>query len=137
MTALIDSGFLYAILDHRDKNHQRCTESLAALTDDLLLPTIVLVEVAYLLHARLGHQAMNAFIQRLDKDPIPLTAVIQDDFTRIHEILDQYADVELDFVDAAIVTLAERLDIERMLTVDQRDFRIIRPKHRAYFELLP
>jgi hypothetical protein len=40
-------------------------------------------------------------------------------------------------VDASITAVAERLDITRILTLDQRDFRIIRPRHCDYFELLP
>ena len=33
--------------------------------------------------------------------------------------------------------VAERLNITRILTLDQRDFQIIRPKHSEYFEILP
>jgi predicted nucleic acid-binding protein len=44
---------------------------------------------------------------------------------------------KLDFVDATIVTLAERLDIQKILTVDVRDFRTIRPKHCVYFDIVP
>lgn len=44
---------------------------------------------------------------------------------------------KLDFVDATIVTLAERLDIQKILTVDVRDFRTICPKHCAYFDIIP
>jgi len=34
------------------------------------------------------------------------------------------------FVDATIAAVAERLQIARILSLDQRDFRIIRPRHR-------
>lgn len=44
---------------------------------------------------------------------------------------------DLDFVDALIVAIAERLNITRLLTLDRRDFQIIRPKHCNSFELLP
>jgi predicted nucleic acid-binding protein len=43
----------------------------------------------------------------------------------------------VDFVDATIAAVAERLNITRILTLDQRDFQIIRPKHSDYFEILP
>lgn len=136
MTALIDTGFLYATLDEGDKNHRRVTSALANLTDDLLLPTIVLVELTYLLQARLGHAAMRLFIQRLEHSPLQFEVITKADVPRIYELLDQYADMRLDFVDAALVTLAERLSIRRILTVDE-DFRIVRPKHCEYFEILP
>ena len=52
--------------------------------------------------------------------------------------MDQYADMQLDFVDATVTAIAERLeDIRRILTVDQRDFRAIRPVHCTHFEVLP
>jgi predicted nucleic acid-binding protein len=136
MTALIDTGFLYATLDKGDKNHQRVTDTLTGLDDGLLLPTIVLVELTYLLQARLGHAAMRLFIQQLEHSPLQFEIITKADVPRIYELLDQYADMRLDFVDAAIVTLAERLNIRRILTVDG-DFYIVRPKHCDYFEILP
>ncbi len=48
-----------------------------------------------------------------------------------------YASADLDFVDCAIMALAERLNIRQILTFDHRDFSIVRPQHNAYFELLP
>jgi uncharacterized protein len=131
MTALIDSGFLYATLDAADKNHERVTHTLTSISDELLLPTVVFVEVTYLLHARVGHDAMRHFVQRLIQSPLRFIDLRQDDLPRIYTILDQYADLRLDFVDATIIALAERLNIQRFLTVDQRDFRTVRPKHCA------
>jgi predicted nucleic acid-binding protein len=44
---------------------------------------------------------------------------------------------KLDFVDTLIVAIAERLNILRVLTLDRRDFHLIRPKHCGAFEILP
>ncbi len=66
--------------------------------------------------------------------PISLEA---EDYPRINELLTTYADAELDFVDVAIVAIAERLAITRIFTLDQRDFRMIRPRHTDHFDLLP
>jgi uncharacterized protein len=63
--------------------------------------------------------------------------VITEDLIRVHQLLAQYADNQLDFTDAAIVATAERLNITRVYTLDLRDFSIIRPSHFDYFELLP
>ncbi|NOX64079.1 MAG: type II toxin-antitoxin system VapC family toxin [Chloroflexi bacterium] len=136
MTALIDTGFLYAVLDKGDRNHRRVTHTLSTLSDDLVLPTVVLVELAYLLQARLGHAAMRRFVRQLESSPLLFEPVTRADTTRIYELLEQYSNIELDFVDAAIVTLAERLDIRRILTVDG-DFHIIRPRHCDFFQVLP
>jgi predicted nucleic acid-binding protein len=42
-----------------------------------------------------------------------------------------------DFVDCAILTLAERLDITQICTFDRRDFAAYKPTHCEYLELLP
>ena len=47
------------------------------------------------------------------------------------------ADAHLGFIDAAIVAIPERLGATRLLTLDRRDFSIIRPRHVAAFEILP
>ncbi len=49
----------------------------------------------------------------------------------------QYADANLALVDALIFAIAERLNIKRLLTLDRRDFQLIRPKHCVSLELLP
>ena len=59
------------------------------------------------------------------------------DLERVNQILEQCADSQLDFVDAVIVAIAERLRITRILTLDRRDFSIMRPRHCDYFEILP
>jgi predicted nucleic acid-binding protein len=58
-------------------------------------------------------------------------------FLCVSEILDQYADARIDFGDATIVALAERLGITRILTTDQRHFRLFRPRHCTALEILP
>ena len=40
-------------------------------------------------------------------------------------------------VDASLVAVAERLKLKSLVTTDRRDFRRVRPKHVAAFDLLP
>jgi len=56
---------------------------------------------------------------------------------RVAETLEQYSDSRIDFVDAAVMALAERLSIETVFSVDRRDFGLYRPRHCAFFKLLP
>lgn len=135
--AILDSGFFYATIDKGDQNHLRVIQALPTVTEQIVLPVPVLVEVTYLLCARLGHAAMRQCVHQLEQSPLELLSILPSDLLRIHELLGQYADLKLDFVDAAIVTLAERLGIQRILTVDIRDFRTIRPRHCAYFDIVP
>jgi len=107
------------------------------LNDTLILPVTVLPEVSYLIGSRLGHSVMRQFLRELVAENVTLETVTFADLERVLQILDTYADTRLDFVDATIVALAERLGITRILTLDRRDFTIIRPQHTSYFEILP
>jgi len=137
MTAILDTSFLFALTDQRDRNHQRVFAIAQSVNEPLVLPVVVLPEICYLVASRLGHQAMRRFVSSMTPDTVQVECLTTEDLVRVHEILEQYADSQLDFTDAAIVAIAERLNITRVYTLDRRDFSIIRPNHCDYFELLP
>jgi predicted nucleic acid-binding protein len=80
---------------------------------------------------------MRRFLSGLAASDIELESINTADIERVTEILAQYADARLDFTDAAIVALAERLNITYILTFDRRDFVIVHPQHCDFFELYP
>jgi predicted nucleic acid-binding protein len=129
MTAILDTSFLFALTDQSDRNHQRALAVAQSVNEPLVLPVVVLPEVCYLITSRLGHQAMRSFVSSIRPDVVQVESVTTKDLVRVHEILEQY--------DAAIVAIAERLNITRVYTLDRRDFAIIRPSHCDYFELFP
>ncbi|WNZ46722.1 PIN domain-containing protein [Leptolyngbya boryana CZ1] len=137
MTAILDTNFLFALSDRSDRNHSRVLAVARTLQDRLILPTVVIPEASYLIGSRLGHKAMRSFLTSLTTSDLQIESLLIEDLVRVTEILEQYADSQLDFVDAAIVALAERLSVTRILSLDRRDFSIIRPQHCEYFELLP
>jgi len=137
MTAILDTSFLFALTDQGDRNHQRVLAIAQNVNEPLVLPAVVLPEVCYLIASRLGHQAMRRFVSSVRPETIQVKSVTTEDLVRVHQILEQYADNQLDFTDAAIVAIAERLNITRVYTLDRRDFSVIRPRHCDYFELYP
>lgn len=137
MTAILDTSFLFALTDQSDRNHQRVLAVAQSVNEPLVLPVVVLPEVCYLIASRLGHQAMRRFVSSVTPETIQVRSVTTEDLVRVHQILEQYADNQLDFTDAAIVAIAERLNITRVYTLDRRDFSVIRPRHCDYFELFP
>ncbi len=96
-----------------------------------------ITETSYLLARDVGIELAAAFVAGLPHTDLILENPLPADYHRAAFLMRQYADAELDFVDALIVALAERLNITRLLTLDQRDFRLVRPRHCAAFELLP
>jgi predicted nucleic acid-binding protein len=60
-----------------------------------------------------------------------------EDLNRAADLLDKYADSKVDFVDCVIAAMAERLKLQRILTIDRRHFGLFRPKHCQFFEIVP
>jgi hypothetical protein len=56
---------------------------------------------------------------------------------RIADLVEQYADAGLGFVDASVIAIAERVGATRIFTLDRRDFSLVRPRHTEAFEILP
>lgn len=137
MTAILDTSFLFALTDKSDRNHVAVLKVAQTLSDRLILPIVVLPEICYLLASRLGHNTMRSFLKNLAVSNIAMESLLTEDLQRVNSILEQYADSQLDFTDAAIVATAERLNITRILTLDRRDFLMIRPNHCNSFDVLP
>jgi uncharacterized protein len=136
MTALADTGFIVALALATDHWHDACL-SIYRQQTTLYVPQTTLAEVAYLL-ARAGGNLMTArFLTNLSHTKYRLVALESVDVIRSAALLAQYADSRLDFVDATVVAVAERLDVTTVLTLDRRDFQIVRPQHCEYFDLQP
>lgn len=136
MPAIADTGFVVALSNRKDKHH---AASLAVhrQTDVIFLPQTVLAEVGYMLTRQLGNLLVAQFLFTLPQTKYRLLALDQTDLNRAAILLRQYHDSRLDFVDATVIAAAERLNIKRVLTVDKRDFQMVRPSHVEAFELLP
>jgi len=137
MTVILDTSFLFALTDRCDRNHNQVLNVARNINEPMLLPGVVLTEVCYLLASRLGHPVMRQFLGNLVVSGMEIEGIAIADLERVEQILQQYADSQLDFVDAVIATIAERKNITCILTLDRRDFSIIRPRHCQYFQILP
>ena len=137
MMALLDSGFLFASLNASELEHQATIRLLEKIREPIVLPVPAITEIAYLLARDINNEAAADFVASLATTELTLELSRQEDYTRSAEILRRYSDAKLDFVDTLIVAIAERLNITRVLTLDRRDFQLIRPKHCSAFELLP
>jgi predicted nucleic acid-binding protein len=134
---VVDTGVLYALADRSDSWHDRAVNYLKSYTGKLVVPVTVIPEATYLINRYLGQQAEAAFLASINSDELSLEQVTRADMVRCSELLAQYADANIGFVDASVVAVAERLKIPRILTTDRRHFSLIRPKHFPALELLP
>jgi uncharacterized protein len=134
---IIDSGFLYALIDEDDAYSDAVRVAVESVIETVILPSPALTEVAHFVQKNMGQKALATFIGNLREMKMTIQEPTDDDLTRCSQVLATYADQKIDFVDALIFAMAERLNVTRVLTIDRRHFRIFRPKHCPAFEILP
>lgn len=134
---IVDAGPLVAAASTRDRNHARCVELLSHAIGPLVVPQLVVTEVAHFLSDRIGPVAERAFAASLRIGELQTEPVEPSDWERIEELLETYADLHLGIVDASVVAACERLGQQDLATLDRRDFSVIRPRHCAALHLLP
>ena len=134
---VVDAGPLVAAAATRDRNHERCVALLSQAAPPLVVPALVVTEVAYFLGDRLGHAAEHAFARSLRDGELLVEPVEPVDWARIVELLGEYADLPLGLVDASVVAACERLSVTTLATLDRRHFSVVRPRHCAALTLLP
>jgi predicted nucleic acid-binding protein len=103
----------------------------------LLVPMLVITEVASLLASRLGPVPEVRFLGDLANGNLVAEPVVPRDWLRIAELASVYRDLPLGTADASVIAAAERLRIEEVATLDRRHFSVVRPLHCEAFSLLP
>jgi predicted nucleic acid-binding protein len=132
---LLDTGILYAYYDRSDAWHQRSLGLFRTEERGLVVPAPVVPEVDHLLGLRLGARARFVFYQGLSEGHYFVADLPRDGYSRVAALNRQFEDLDLGFVDAAIVAISESLRVPRIATTDRRDFD---PLAKALsLELLP
>jgi predicted nucleic acid-binding protein len=137
MALILDSGPLLAALDAADPDHSDCAALIVDATEDLVVPTLVLAELDYWCSRRLHPDAWLTFLDDILAGAYQAEAPTLADIARCGELQRAYADLAIGVVDASIVALAERLQEDKIATLDRRHFGTIRPKHVPALILLP
>ena len=137
MEVVADSGGVYAIYDASDEHHTRVSAFLRTHTPTILIPAPLLGELGHMLAEWLGESAVLQFLHDLDDGAYTLIDLTANDVQLILAVLAKYPRLSLGLCDASVVAVAQRLSIDRILTVDQKHFRVVRNAKGKPFELLP
>lgn len=132
---LVDAGPLVAFLDRSDGHHQEIVEALKKIQDPLVSVWPVLVEAMYLLS--FSWRAQKALWEMVETGAVQLLQLDQADIAAMKNLMEKYQDLPMDMADAALVRVAEREGIRRVLTLDHRDFGVYRLSRKGSFALLP
>jgi predicted nucleic acid-binding protein len=130
-SALVDTGFLVALLSHRDGNHRWAAAQAPRLPPPWMTCEAVLSEASHLLGGR-GTRSLAALLHR---GALVCGYRFADDMDAVLKLLEKYADVPISFADACLVRMTETLNDPLLLTTDA-DFRIYRRHGRQIIPCL-
>ena len=137
MALILDTGPLYASLDRSDADYATCRKLIESTEEPLVIPAPVLVEVDYWVHVRLHPGVFVALLDDIVAGAYRIEEPQPEDYWRIRELCDRYDDADIGFVDAAVLAVVERLNEPKLATLDHRHFRLLRPRHVDFLQLLP
>lgn len=120
-SALVDAGFLVALLSRRDGNHRWAAAQASRLPPPWTTCEAVLSEASHLLGGR-GTRSLALLLRR---GALVCGYRFADDMDAVLKLLEKYADVPMSFADACLVRMTETLNDPVLLTTDA-DFRIYR-----------
>jgi predicted nucleic acid-binding protein len=124
---VVDAGPLIALFDKDDRYHERAIRFLKGFKGQLLSNIAVVTKVTHLLDFSIKAQA--DFIRWIASHAVSLIEVTNDDLYRIVELTEKYADLPMDFADASLVVICERLKIRDVASVD-KDFLVYRVSNK-------
>jgi len=132
---LLDTGALVSLLDRSQTHHADCTDFFDSWSGSIVSTEAVLTEATHLLgRVHGGRRACLEFFLLGGAVLVPSTLA---SLSRARDLLEEYADMPMDFADATLVVLAEDLGTNLVFTIDARDFGVYRIKRRRRFRIVP
>lgn len=133
----VDTNVWLSAADARSARHAESAAVLVEYQAELVATVPVIAESSWLILDRLGAAAQAKFLRLVTSGELRRVDLTNDDWLRVEELCSQYADLELDAVDASVIAVAERFQLDTIATYNHRDFRVVRPHHMESFQLVP
>jgi uncharacterized protein len=130
---LIDSGPLIALFDSSDKYHKKTVDFIKNNKSQLITSLASITETLHLLD--FNRNAQIDFLEWISRGAVEIYNIQNSDFSRLKGLTEKYQDMPMDFADACLVYLAEKLSIFTIATID-RDFTIYRIKGKKKFKVI-
>lgn len=137
MTAgvLVDAGPLVAILNRRDRHHRTCADVMKRVRRPLLSTWMPVTEAMYLLDFSVA--AQGALLEMIERGALEILELVREDLPAMQRLMRKYEDQRMDFADASLVQVADRLRLREVFTLDRRDFGVYRLGKGRSFRILP
>lgn len=134
---LLDTSGLLAALARNQRAHAAARAALEADAGPLLLSPFVLAELDDLLAGESGVDAELSLLAEVAGAAYELVPFVAGDVDEAIAVIAGHRDLRVGLADASIVVLAGRYGTDRVLTLDERHFRVLRTPQGRPFTLLP
>ena len=136
MQIILDTSAVLGLMDKKYKKHEYLKKIFTEKDNIYILPSTTISEICYMLNSRFGSKIELIFLQEIIKTSFQLELLKDTDIIRIIEILKKYDTLNIGYVDASIVAIAERLKINKILTLDRKHFEVVVPRGFDCFDIL-
>jgi uncharacterized protein len=134
---LLDSSGLFAALVDTEVHHESARSLLEQSSPPFVLSPFVLCEVDYLLTSSVDVEPELALLEDVAAAAYELASFDGEDVAAAGEVIERHRDLGVGLADASIVVLAGRYGTDRILTLDERHFRVLRTPSGRPFTILP
>lgn len=134
---ICDTSGLYAAYNTRQPGHRETVAAVNKSAGPLVVSQYVVTELDYLLRTKVGVDAQLGMLRDVQAGAYEVTALSEPELDRAIALIEQYTDRNLGIADAANVILAARYRTTDLLTLDERNYRVVRPLWGDAFRLLP
>jgi predicted nucleic acid-binding protein len=129
MQAIVDTGYLVALVRKDDQHHGWATGLAGQLELPLLTCEAVLAETAF-------HLTSSAYVlAMLRRGAIRIGFDCASHLERLHDLAERYSDWNYDLADLCLIRMSELYPRHTLITVDE-DFRVYRRNKREAIPLL-
>jgi uncharacterized protein len=137
VTLIVDAGPVITLGDEADSLQGVIERILGEEPGQIVLPAPVTAEVDYLVRKRGGQSARHRLLRDLALGRFLVACLEFNEYDLIRTYNQQYADLDVGLADLSVVVVAHRFKTRRILTFDQRHFRVLHPLDGGSFVLLP
>jgi uncharacterized protein len=134
---ILGASGLYTAIDDSQPRHVAARRTLESEQPPHILSPFTLAELDYLVTRDAGVAAELGLLAEVGRGTYELATFEREDVEAAHDVIARHRDLKIGLADASLVVLAERYETNRILTLDERHFRVLRPRHAKSFVVLP
>jgi uncharacterized protein len=134
---VVDASALYAQADADEPRHAAVAKLLRSERETLVTTELAVAEADHLILDRLGLEIELAFLEDLAEGTFVAECLTRSELVMARSVVERYRDLRLGLADASLVVLADRFKTRRIVTFDERAFRVVAPLSGGSFTVLP